>query len=111
MPKIIEPKGFLIGDMARIRVVLEDGRRVDRQIPLDKLHLTLASIFETGLPTKDEENFPGVETWIPPTKIRSIVVCKDDKAFSLYDGAASITRESIERGFITNREAKVTRNA
>lgn len=104
--KLIEPTGFLIGDLTHIRIILEDGRWVTRKIPHDKLHITLASLFETGLPTSDEKNFPEMQTWIPPQRIKSIVVFKTDKAFNIYKDCSALTRESIERGFIPREELK-----
>jgi len=110
MSKIVDLEGALIGDLTHLRVVFEDGRWVDRQVPSDKTNLALAAIFQTGIPSRDETNFKDIETVMSPHKIRCIVICKTDEAFARYRDSASLTRETIERGFISKQEAKAMRS-
>lgn len=97
---IVEPEGYLIGGMVQMRITLDDGRYIDRQVPEEKVHVTLAAIYQTGVPTEDEKAYPHIKTWITPYMIRSVIVFETAEVYEAYKNYPSTTRHIIERGFV-----------
>jgi hypothetical protein len=87
----------IVGNTRYVHVNLKDGRWLMREVPGEQLRDHLASLFSAGIPVSYNDK---ITTWIPPTELRSVVVCEDHASYEWYFGSSKATREVIDRGFL-----------